>query len=154
MKEGAFLLIRKSRDSGNEVAKYKQTQPAFTCSKFKKESLEQGGVVLVEVMWMRSSRQFQTFLRKDFARTKRIQANKNKKWQHFYAHKKHLRGRKSLVHLFASLCFLCFFVLFVLFGLAKSFRKKIKRFKIALITSFTLLLKKMYFLFYILHFIF
>ena len=40
MKEGAFLLIRKSRNSGNEVAKYKQTKPAFTCSKLKIETLD------------------------------------------------------------------------------------------------------------------
>ena len=69
----------------------------------------------------------------------------------FYALKKHLRGKKSLIHLFAFLCFLCFclvaflcflclFLLFVLFVSAKSFRKK-KEFKIALMTSFTLLLK-------------
>ena len=47
IKEDAFLLIRKPRDSGNEVAKYKQTQLVFTCSKFKIETLEQGGVILV-----------------------------------------------------------------------------------------------------------
>ena len=49
MKEGAFLLIRKPRDFGNEVATYKQTQPAFTCPKLKIEALEQGGVVLVSL---------------------------------------------------------------------------------------------------------
>ena len=77
---------------------------------------------------IRAISNFFNFLQKDFERKKkaqkvqkRKQANKNKK--------KHLRGRKSLV---------CVFVLFVR---SKSFRKKIKKFEIALIASFTLLLK-------------
>ena len=56
----------------------------------------------------------------------------------FYAHKKHLKGENSLV------CVLCFFVLFMLFMLfvrvKSSCKKKIKRFKIALIPSSTILL--------------
>ena len=50
MKKDAILFIRKSRDSGNEVAKYKQTQPAFTCLKLKIETLQQSGAVLVSLI--------------------------------------------------------------------------------------------------------
>ena len=61
----------------------------------------------------------------------------------FYMHKKHLTGGKSLV---CALCFFGLFVLFMLFMCVKSSCNKkiiiiiIKRFKIALIVSFTLLL--------------
>ena len=61
----------------------------------------------------------------------------------FYAHKIHLRGRKSLVRLFESLWFLCFlcFLRFLHFLCMWNllFLKK-KRFKSALIPSFTILL--------------
>ena len=49
----------------------------------------------------------------------------------FYMHKKHLRGGKPLVCVLYFLCFLCVWNLFV---------KKKKRFKIALIPSFALIL--------------
>ena len=52
------------------------------------------------------------FLRKDFTRTKstkRIYANKMKKRQHFFELKKHLRGRKPLIHLFAFCPFYAFY---------------------------------------------
>ena len=87
-------------------------------------------------MKMRLLGHFQTFF--FFFFLKRFRANRKhkkqtseqkQKRQHFYAHKKHLRGRKLLV---------CIFVLFVCF---KSFHKKIKKLEIALIASFTLLLK-------------
>ena len=51
----------------------------------------------------------------------------------FYPHKKHLRGGKSLVYVLCFLCFLC-----VWNPLVK--KKIIKRFKTALIPSFTILL--------------
>ena len=55
--------------------------------------------------------------------------------------KKHLWGKKSLIRLVAFLCFcLGVFVLLVLLVRVKSFCKKNKEFKTALITSFTLLL--------------
>ena len=59
--------------------------------------------------------------------------------------KKCLRGKKSLTCLFAFFVLFVVFVLLVLFVLivrAKSFRKKNKGFKTALITSFTLPLTK------------
>ena len=62
--------------------------------------------------------------------------------------KKYLRGKKSLTCLFAFFVLFVVFVLFVLLVLfvlfvrAKSFRKKNKGFKTALITSFTLPLTK------------
>ena len=85
----------------------------------------------------------------------------------FYAHKKQLRGKKSFIHLFVFLCFLCFcasawlrlcafcafcsvaslyFLCFLGFCLVASlclcawnlFVKKIKRFKTALVTSFSI----------------
>ena len=85
---------------------------------------------------MRSLGQFQTPLFKNFTTTKNVP-------------KEYLRG-KHLIHLFAFCAFarmsLCLFVLFVLLVLlvllvcVKSFRKKNKEFKTALITSFILLL--------------
>ena len=49
------------------------------------------------------------FLRKDFTQKKstktHIGKQKQKRWR-FYALKKHLRRRKSLIHLFTFLCFL------------------------------------------------
>ena len=56
--------------------------------------------------------------------------------------KKYLRGKKSLTCLFAFFVLFVLLVLFVLFVRAKSFRKKNKGFKTALITSFTLPLTK------------
>ena len=50
MKKDTILFIRKSRDSWNEVTKYKQTQLAFTCLKLKIQTLEQSGVVLVSLL--------------------------------------------------------------------------------------------------------
>ena len=85
-------------------------------------------------------------------------SEQKQKRQNFYAHKKHLRGRKSLVWrfvlftlftLFVLFTLFILFVLFMLFGrfvlsasVKSSCKKKIiKRFNIALITSFILLLK-------------
>ena len=60
----------------------------------------------------------------------KTQTSKQKqKRQHLYAHKKHLWVRKSL------------FCVVVLFVRLKSFHKKLKKFEIAQIASFTLLLK-------------
>ena len=56
--------------------------------------------------------------------------------------KKYLRGKKSLTCLFAFFVLFVLLMLFVLFVRAKSFRKKNKGFKTALITSFTLPLTK------------
>ena len=91
---------------------------------------------------------------------------KIKKGSIFYAHKKHLRERKLLVWCFVLFQFVLFtlfvfflffglfglfglfmlFILFVLFVCVKSSCKKImKWFKIALITSFILLLKYSFF---------
>ena len=59
-----------------------------------------------------------TFLRKDFTRTKSTKTHISKqkhKRQCFYALKKHLRGKKLLIHLFAFLCFLCAFCAFCAF---------------------------------------
>ena len=67
--------------------------------------------------------------------TKCTWANKNKKAA-FYALKKHLRRKKSLIRLFALLCFFCFLCVWNLFVK----KKKKKEFKTALITSFTILL--------------
>ena len=87
---------------------------------------------------MRLLGQFQTSLffyekilseRKVQKAQKRKQANKNQKKQHFHAHK-NIYGEES--RLFAFLCLLFAQRLFV--------KKKIKKFEIALITSFTLLL--------------
>ena len=50
MKEGTFLLIINSRNSGNEIAKYKKNQPTFTCLKLMIETLEQGGVILMSLL--------------------------------------------------------------------------------------------------------
>ena len=78
----------------------------------------------------------------------------------FYAFEEHLRRKKSLIRLFAFLYFLyflCFSYLcafswlrlrtFVLIARVKSFckKKKQKRFKTALMTSFTLLLNLFYY---------
>ena len=64
-------------------------------------------------------------------RHKNALSEQKQKRQCSSAHKKHLREKKSLIRLFAFLCFclrvlcfLCFFVLLVLFVRAKSFRKK------------------------------
>ena len=67
--------------------------------------------------------------------------NKNKKGslKNFYALKKHLRGKKSLIRLFTFLCFLCFLFFLCFWCVQKIFLKK-KEFKTALMTSFTLLL--------------
>ena len=60
-------------------------------------------------------------------------------------HKKDLRGKKSLICLFAFLCFcLGAFVPFVPLLRVESFCKNNKEFKTALITSFTLLLNSFY----------
>ena len=77
------------------------------------------------------------FFMKKFPTHKPHTSEQKQKRQHFYAHKKHLRGRTSLVRLFAPLCFLCFLCFL---GLPNLFVKKIKRLKTALLTSFTLLL--------------
>ena len=56
------------------------------------------------------------FKRKDFTRTKSTKTHiseQKQKRQRFYALKKHLRGRKSLIRLFAFLCFLCAFCAFL-----------------------------------------
>ena len=62
--------------------------------------------------------------------------------------KKHLRGKKSLIPLFAFCAFawvsLCLLVLLVLLVRAKSFRKK-KGFRTALTSSFILLLNLSYY---------
>ena len=90
------------------------------------------------------------FLRKYFTHikstksTKCTWANKNKKAA-FHALKKHLRRKKSLIRLFAVLCFLwflcflCFFCFLCVWNLFVKKKKK-KEFKTALITSFTILL--------------
>ena len=65
------------------------------------------------------------FLQEDFERTKRKQADKKTKRQHFYKHKKRLRGGELLV---------CVFGFVLLFMYAKSC-KKIKKSEIALIPS-------------------
>ena len=95
---------------------------------------------------MRLSGQFQTFLlTKRFCKHKKHKmhiSEQKQKRQHFYALKKHLRGKKSLVRLFAFLCFLCFlcFLYFLCFLCLQNLFVKInKKFKIALMTSFTLL---------------
>ena len=142
-----------------------------------------------------------------YKKHKALTIEQKQKRQYFYVPKKHLRGRKSLIRLFAFLCFLVFlcflcflcflyflcfylvaslcfsyflcflcflcflwflcflcflcflffltffllctlfmlFMLFVLFVLAKSFCRKSKRFKTALMTSFTLLLNWSYY---------
>ena len=69
---------------------------------------------------MRSLGQFQAFLfiffflRKDFTQKKKAQKStkmhiteQKQKRRRFYALRKHLRRRKSLIRLFAFLCFLC-----------------------------------------------
>ena len=58
------------------------------------------------------------FLRKDFTRTKSTKTHK--KWQHFYALKKHLSGIKSLIRLFAFLCFSYAFCAFLCFFMCKT----------------------------------
>ena len=49
------------------------------------------------------------FLRKDFASTKRIQANKKLKKQHFYAHKKTSKGEESRFGAIFAFCAFCAF---------------------------------------------
>ena len=66
------------------------------------------------------------FKRKDFTRTKSTKTHiseQKQKRQHFYALKKHLRGRKSLIRLFAFLCFLCVFCAFCAFLCVKQRRQ-------------------------------
>ena len=61
---------------------------------------------------------FYLFLREDFTCTKSIKTHiseQKQKRQHFNAFKKHLRGKKSFICLFAFLCFLCFFCAFLCF---------------------------------------
>ena len=56
------------------------------------------------------------FKRKDFTRTKSTKTHiseQKQKRQRFYALIKHLRGRKSLIRLFAFLCHLCAFCAFL-----------------------------------------
>ena len=60
------------------------------------------------------------FTKRFYPHTTYISKQKQKR-QRFYAHKKYLRGRKSLIRLFLFLCFLCFWCLQNLFV------KKIKR---------------------------
>ena len=73
-------------------------------------------------------------------------SEQKRKRQHFSAHKKDLRGGSRL---FACMRFVLF-VLFVLFMLCMLFvcvkfsRKKIKRFEISFMASFTLLLIQVY----------
>ena len=65
-------------------------------------------------------------LRKDFTCTKSTKTHiseQKQKRQHFYALKKHLRGRKSLIRLFAFLCFLCAFYAFCAFLCVKQKRQ-------------------------------
>ena len=124
-------------------------------------------------MSMRPSGQFQTsffFTRKFHTHKKHkthISEQKQKR-QHFYAHKKHLRGRESLVWCFvlftlftlftlfrlfmlftlfmlvfafyAFFCFLCFLCFLCVWNLLVKKKKK-KWFRIALVISLTLLLK-------------
>ena len=66
------------------------------------------------------------FLQEDFALTKSTKMHvreQKQKRQHFYAHKKHLKGGKSLIHLFAFLCFLCTFYAFCAFLCVKQKRQ-------------------------------
>ena len=94
------------------------------------------------VIQTRLSRQFQTS--KNFTSTRSTRRLRRTKIKN--VHKKNLRGKKSLICLFAFLCF-CLVASFVLLVIlvhlvrAKSFCKKNKEFKTTLITSFTLLLK-------------
>ena len=58
------------------------------------------------------------FKQKDFTRTKITKTHvseQKRKRQRFYALKKHLRGRKLLIHLFPFLCFWCAFCAFCVF---------------------------------------
>ena len=67
---------------------------------------------------MRVSGQFYFFLQKGSTHTKRTKMHINKqkqKRQRFMLLKKHLRGRKSLIRLFAFLCFFCAFCAFYAF---------------------------------------
>ena len=60
------------------------------------------------------------FLRENFTRTKKHKTHiseQKQKRQHFYAHKKHLRGEKSLVWRFVLLTLFVVFKLFTLFVL-------------------------------------
>ena len=77
------------------------------------------------------------FFTKKFRTHKPHTSEQKQKRQHFYAHKQHLHGRTSLVRLFVPLCFLGFLGFL---GLPNLSVKKIKRLKIALLTSFILLL--------------
>ena len=66
------------------------------------------------------------FKRKDFTRTESTKTHiseQKQKRQRFYALKKHLRGRKSLIRLFAFLCFLCAFCAFCAFLCVKQKRQ-------------------------------
>ena len=60
-------------------------------------------------------RAIRNFFTKRFHTHKTHISKQKQKKAAFFAHKKHLRGRKSLIRLFSFLYFLCFFVLFVLF---------------------------------------
>ena len=51
---------------------------------------------------------FLFFFTKRFHKHKMHTSEQKQKRQHFYAHKKHLMRKKSLIRLFAFLCFLCF----------------------------------------------
>ena len=92
---------------------------------------------------MRSLRQFHIFLfTKRFHAHKKHKTNISKqkqKRQHFYAHKKHLRG-KSRLFTYLRFCAFCAFYTFCAFCALKIFSRKkiIKKFKTALMTSFTL----------------
>ena len=70
---------------------------------------------------------FIIFFYKKISHTQEVQnlkqGNKNKNRQRFYALKKHLRGGKSLIHLFVFLCFLCAFCAFCAFLCVKQKRQ-------------------------------
>ena len=73
-------------------------------------------------------------------------SEQKRKRQHFSAHKKDLRGGKSLVRLYAfcAFCAFCAFYALYAFVCVKFSRKKIKRFEISFMASFTLLLIQVY----------
>ena len=67
-----------------------------------------------------------TFLQKGFTHTKSTKSyvrEQKQKRQHFYVLKKHLRGKKLLIRLFAFLCFLCAFYAFCAFLCVKQKRQ-------------------------------
>ena len=69
------------------------------------------------------------FLQEDFHTPKKHKTHtseQKKKRQHFYAHKKHLRGGKSLFCIFMLFVLFIFFVVFVLFVCVKFSLKKNK----------------------------